>query len=167
VTQKMICGPSLCTGSTFFWENANGPPTSGNLCIQGSSQLIQVRKNGNVYRLSINIFAMTQNGNAGGMEVSTLSSYIVCHVILMIVLVSTALTFDCCACFVRRFPPPLRITKDELLMARRFLTLIQRSKLKHGPNLPPLVGESSPRSMRPCVLRLRVIQQQLMIAVTR
>ncbi len=68
VTQKMICGPSLCTGSTFFRQN-NGPPTSGNLCIPGSSQLIQVRKIGNAYKLSVNIFAV-QNVNAGGVVVS-------------------------------------------------------------------------------------------------
>ena len=59
VTQKMICGPSVCTGSTFY--NSGRSTAYADLCIQGSSEKIQVRKSGNgrSYTLSMNIFATT------------------------------------------------------------------------------------------------------------
>jgi len=56
VTQKMICGPSVCTGSTFYNSGTNR--ATADLCIPGSSERILVRKsNSSMYTLSRDIFA--------------------------------------------------------------------------------------------------------------
>ena len=59
VTTKMVCDPSMCSGSTYQMPG----PKSGELCIQGSTEKLIVNvdpTDANVYILSKDIFAEDQ-----------------------------------------------------------------------------------------------------------